>query len=136
MFEILHPILDWLSTKQGSSPRSGYGWQLIVAIAVGIAGMLKTNEIRSKRISLKQRVRQQLSESPLIATVFTSEGGQPVRIHAKIEKSRVGYLVIIESSAPVSNQSQEFSGIEEVEAFLDSSTIFKLADFKEHVRQA
>lgn len=136
MFEILHPILDWLSAKQGSSPRSGYGWQVMVTIAIGVAGILKANEIRSKKISLKQTIRQQLSEIPLVAMVFTGEGAQAIRIHAKIEKSRIGYKFTIESSASASDQSQEFGSIEEVESFLETSAVFKLADFKPYVRQA
>ena len=131
MFEILHPILDWLSTEQGSGRRSGYGWQVIVMIAVGVAGMLKTSEIRSKKISLKQRVRQQLSESPLVATVFNGEVGQAIQTHAKIEKTNIGYVVVVESSSTAYKQSLEFGSVEEVEAFLEAKTIFKLADFKQ-----
>ncbi|MBE7374754.1 hypothetical protein [Pseudomonas lopnurensis] len=135
MFEILHPILDWLSTKQGSSPRSGYGWQVIVMIAVGIAGMLKASEVRSKKISLKEKVCQQISRCPLAATICTDEVGRPFEIHARLEKTSNGYMITINNSASETKQ-QEFESIEEIEAFLEEKTIFKLADFKPCAQQA
>lgn len=129
MFEILDYIVDWLGTEHGSGRRRPYGWQLVVMAAVGIAGMLKANEIRSNQISLKKGMHKKLSEGPLVATIFKDEAGQAIQTSVKVEKTIIGYLVVVERSAGPCIQPMELGSLEEVEAFLEEKTNFRLADF-------
>jgi hypothetical protein len=137
MYEILQPILDWLSSKQGSGPRSGYGWEIIVIAAFAVGGFLKAHEIRSKKLSLKNRISQILLNNYLSAKILSGNGKKTTPISAKLEKTGNSYIVTIYGPAiPKTGETQEFCNIDEVEKFLEKETIFRLSDFSECSRVA
>ncbi|WP_156458652.1 hypothetical protein [Ectopseudomonas composti] len=137
MHEILQLILDWLSTKQGSGPRNGYGWEIIVITAFAVGGLLKARENHSKKISLKYRTSQKLLNNDLTADILSGNGKNSTHISAKLEKIGNSYIVTTyDAASPEAGRVQEFCNLDEVEKFLEKETIFRLSDFSESRRVA
>jgi len=126
MHEILNPILEWLSTEHGSSYRSGYGWMQIVVVVTFVGGLLKTNELRSRKRSLKEKICRQLSDGCLTAKIFASGTATT----AKLQKNDNSYVVTIYGSdIPGEERRWECCSIDEVENFLERETVLRLSDF-------
>src|SRR5690606_3162073 len=127
MHEILNPILEWLSTEHGSSYRSGYGWMQVVVAATLVGGLFKTNELRSRKRSFKEKMCRELADGCLTAKVFTASGTATT---AMLQKNDTRYVVAIYGS-DISKVEirQEFCSIDDVEEFLEKETILRLSDF-------
>ncbi|MGY2339017.1 hypothetical protein ACW9HW_07190 [Pseudomonas sp. SDO5532_S415] len=133
MSDITSEIVKWLTEKHSTGVRSIYGFESVLVIAVGIGAMVSAKSLVAKRNALKKRMTRDFSETHLIATLRAEEAGETVRYVATLGSTSEGLTVmIVREAGPdrVKSSSPSMRSLDEVDAWLRSSTPFILADFR------
>jgi hypothetical protein len=133
MSDIISEIVKWLTEKHSTGVRSIYGFESVLVIAVSIGAMVSAKSLVAKRNALKKRMTRDLSATPLIATLRSEEAGEAVRYVATLSSTSEGLTVMVVREVGVGrvkSSSPPMRSLDEVDAWLRSSTPFILADFR------
>ncbi|TFY84456.1 hypothetical protein DYL61_31040 [Pseudomonas nabeulensis] len=133
MEELIYKTVHWLGeTYSGYRGRPTHRFEVIVLVALAIAGMISTALYRAKRQAFESRTAQAVAAKPLVAVAFSEENGQVIRQVATLREGVAGYSVSVSRCCGddcVEVCSQALGSMVAVEAYLRGHTVFVLADF-------
>jgi hypothetical protein len=133
MNQFIAPIIDWIGSTHGHGRHEYYGWIIIIIIATSIANKSALKELLLNNKLLRQKLKENLNEKALSATIFSEENNQTIKYIGSITKEDSGYRITIKTSLPLEEKiilNEIIESLDTADFFLRNNSKFILSDFR------